>query len=761
MAANVAFFSGRDTHNHLGLWVTDGTAAGTFEVGGLDDAGVSGVAAAGLQPGQIWTANHVAYFAGTDSAAGTGLWVSDGTANGTFEIGGLDNQGVAGAWHLGLGPSVPIGYRGKVLFNGLDSGGNDALWITDGTAAGTKELGGLDNQGVSGASPGGLNPSTVIAFNGKIYFAGNDTSNGGSGVGLWATDGTAAGTMEIGGPADAGVAGAASGGFNPFVMVVASGQLFFRGSDSSGGTGLWVSDGTGSGTVEIGGLKNQGVSNSGSLGLQPGEFAQLNGNVFFNGSDSAGGSGLWTSDGTVAGTVEIGGLQDQGIADVGVNGLNPFNLTRIGNKVVFGARNAANNAGLWITDGTAAGTFEIGGINNQGIAGAPATGLVMSPVTTFNGKLLFSAVDSGGHSSLWQSDGTAAGTVEIATATNSQLTIASPPAPPLANDFNGDNLSDILWRSASGGLADWSMNSGVIASSGLVKAGGAVVNPDATWSVAGFGDFNGDGVADVLWRNTSGELTAWLMNGSTIAASADLTSNGVAVRPDATWSVVGTGDFNGDGKADILWRNSTSGEVTEWLMNGATVVSGGDVTSNGVAVAPDATWSVAGIGDFNADGQKDILWRKTDGTLAAWDMNGAAIASSGVLTSGGVAVKPDATWSIAGIGDFNGDQSADILWRNSNGTLAIWLMNNTTITSGGAITSNGVAVSPDASWHVVQIGDFNGDGNSDILWRNDNGGVAEWIMSGNTIMKSLTPASNGTAVSPDATWTPQAKPTFG
>ena len=66
-------------------------------------------------------------------------------------------------------------------------------------------------------------------------------------------------------------------------------------------------------------------------------------------------------------------------------------------------------------------------------------------------------------------------------------------------------------------------------------------------------------------------------------------------------------------------------------------------------------------------------------------------------------------------------------------------MNGSTITSSGAVTSGGVAITPDASWHIVEIGDFNGDSNSDILWRSDAGAVAEWLMNGNTIVQSLTP----------------------
>ena len=143
-------------------------------------------------------------------------------------------------------------------------------------------------------------------------------------------------------------------------------------------------------------------------------------------------------------------------------------------------------------------------------------------------------------------------------------------------------------------------------------------------------------------------------------------------------------------------------------------------------------------------------------------MNGASITSGADTTFGGSAVKPDASWSVAGIGDFNHDGNSDLLWRNSSGTLNEWLMNGSVITSSNAITFNGSAVAPDASWHVVEIGDFNGDGNSDILWRNDNGAMAEWLMNGSTIAQSVTPTTGALPISPDASWSTQAKPTnFG
>jgi ELWxxDGT repeat protein len=758
---NVAFFTGASPTNNAGYWVTDGTVAGTSEI-----------TTSAFDPLATLVVFHTAYTNAIDTSGNVagGLWVSDGTAAGTIEVGGLKNQGIAGAGS-GFGASSFISYRGEVLFRAQDTTLHSGLWITDGTAAGTTEIGGLNDRGVNGASAAGFVPVDFVAFDGKIYFHGADSSNNG---GLWVTDGTASGTTEIGGLHNGGVAGAPASGLSLFSSAVANGQLFFSSIDANSKVGLWVSDGTAAGTSEIGGVADLAVNDvgTGARGLNPDNLVQFNGDVFFTGSDSAGGLGLWTSDGTASGTFELGGLKDQGITGASANGLAPTDIVRLGNRLVFNGADTAGGEGLWVTDGTVAGTFEVGGRNDQNVVGANANGLQPVGLAVLNGMVLFSGLDSQAHTGLWETDGTAAGTIELGGLRDQAIfgvnanglqpsSIATPSTVTATSDFNGDFYSDVLWRNSSGGLSDWSMNAGSIVSGGALTQGGVAVNPDASWSVAGIADFDGNGEADMLWRNTNGVLADWSMNGRTIVWSNALTASGAVVTPDASWSIVGLGDFNGDSSADILWRN-TSDELSEWQMNGSTVINGGDVTSAGIAVRPDASWSVVGIGDFNGDGRKDILWRNTSGEVTEWQMNGSTITSSGDLTSGDVSVRPDASWSVAGIGDFNGDGNSDILWRNSNGSLSEWLMNGSTIVSSGSVASGGIAVEPDTSWHIVEIGDFNGDGRSDILWRNDNGAMSEWLMNGTTIAQAITPSSSGGAVSPNATWSTQAKPTnFG
>jgi hypothetical protein len=108
--------------------------------------------------------------------------------------------------------------------------------------------------------------------------------------------------------------------------------------------------------------------------------------------------------------------------------------------------------------------------------------------------------------------------------------------------------------------------------SGVAGAGHGDIIPtvsDPHWGIVGRGDFNGDGKPDILWRNTSnGQNAVWFMNGATVTGFAVLDS-----LPDQAWTIAGTGDFNGDGKPDILWKNTTSGQNAVWFMDGVTVTS--------------------------------------------------------------------------------------------------------------------------------------------------------------------------------------------
>ncbi len=279
------------------------------------------------------------------------------------------------------------------------------------------------------------------------------------------------------------------------------------------------------------------------------------------------------------------------------------------------------------------------------------------------------------------------------------------------NDFNGDGRSDLLWRNSNGQLSSW-----LGSSNGALNDNGAVVNQfvPTSWRIQGTADFNGDGRSDVLWRNVNGQLSNWLGT-----ANGGLADNGNVVNQFVSldWKIAGTGDFNGDGRADIVWRND-NGRLSQWLGTANGGLS--DNFANVNAFVPTA-WKIAGTGDFNGDSFSDVLWRNDNGQLSQW--LGSA---SGALIDNGVNVNqfvPNA-WKIAGTGDFNGDGFSDVLWRNDNGQLSEWLgSTGGRLIDNGAVVNQFVPT----AWRIQGTGDFNGDGRADIAWRNVSGQLSEWL----------------------------------
>jgi hypothetical protein len=301
----------------------------------------------------------------------------------------------------------------------------------------------------------------------------------------------------------------------------------------------------------------------------------------------------------------------------------------------------------------------------------------------------------------------------------------------LTHDFNADGKSDIAWRDTSndasnGTLLIWEMN------------GTGVLNPSATfvgnvaypkWTIIGLGDFNGDGYSDILWRDNSGDFAIWEINGTQI-----INSSAAFVANITGWSVFGIGDFNGDGKADLLWTDG-NGNYAIWEMNGTQILD-----MEYLAFVP-TNWTVVGVGDFNGDGKSDILWEDQQGDYAIWEMNGTQIINLSVTFVANVPTN----WKVLHIGDFNGDGKSDILWTDGSGNYAIWEMNGTQI-----VNPNATFVAAVTGWSVVGTGDYNGDGYSDILWTDGQGNYAIWEMTGTSFINSnatyLTNASTNWAV---------------
>jgi subtilisin family serine protease len=240
-------------------------------------------------------------------------------------------------------------------------------------------------------------------------------------------------------------------------------------------------------------------------------------------------------------------------------------------------------------------------------------------------------------------------------------------------------------------------------------------SPPACVLVAQLGDFNGDGRADVLFQRTDGTLMGYLMNGTQIQQA------GVIGQMGTEWQIGGIGDFNGDGKADILFKRSTDGALLMLLMNGLQVQSAPIFGQ----IGPE--WKVAGVGSFTGNGRADILFRRSgDGALLVVLMNGTQIQSSTIIGQIGL------EWTVYGVRDFNGDGKADILFRRSgDGALLMLLMNGTQVLSAPIFGQLG------PEWLDAGVGDFNGDGRSDILYRRStDGALLMLLMNGAQVLSA-------------------------
>lgn len=369
------------------LWVSDGTLAGTEELGEYswpaeltDVGGTVFFTVYGLYlgrsdgtPGGTYTfasgsPQHLVSFKGSLYFTSDGdLWKSDGTHDGTVRVKDMFGD------MSGVSELVVVGDR--LFFVASPSGTHrhdQQLWVSDGTAAGTHRV-----KDVDPTRDDIVRSLTVVGS--TVFFVSRDATHG---LELWKSDGTAAGTKMV---KNINTSGASS----PRDLLNLADRLSFTAGDGVHGRQLWTSDGSGAGTRAI----SSAVPTHWGIGTDQGAI----GSKLFFSAEVGGQSELWSSDGTPAGTARVADINPAGSSF-------PRDFADVGGVAYFRADDGVHGRELWKSNGTTAGTNLAADLNPATLGSGPS-GL------TAVGDTVFFAADDGLHGSeLWKSDGTGAGT---------------------------------------------------------------------------------------------------------------------------------------------------------------------------------------------------------------------------------------------------------------------------------------------------------------------------------------------------------------
>jgi hypothetical protein len=256
----------------------------------------------------------------------------------------------------------------------------------------------------------------------------------------------------------------------------------------------------------------------------------------------------------------------------------------------------------------------------------------------------------------------------------------------VAGNFNGDKNLDLAVASQATGTVSVLLGEG----NGLFSAPITIANLGANSSISALavGDFNGDGKLDVVTANAGTRSVSVLLgNGNGTFQSA------VTYAVGSSPSSLAVADFNGDGKLDIAVTNAGSNSVSVLMGNG----NGKFQSAVSYAVGVDPT-SVA-VGDFNNDGHPDLVVANT-GSNSVSELTGNGNGTFQSAVNFAVGSLPT---SVA-VGDFNGDGKADIAVANSDsnaGSVSVLL--NTTVLN---IESAQSSVTTNEGTKVTNTGTF-------------------------------------------------------
>ena len=318
-----------------GIWVSDGTAEGTQLIADISSEGFTEF-------------NDKLYFVGYDSENGRELWVSDGTAEGT-QLAVDINSNNDGDFGEGSYPSHLTEFKDRLYFSASDDQFGNELWVSDGTSEGTQLVADIyprddyPTNTFSNSNSYNSFPFGFTEFKDRLYFRADDGENG---IELWSTDGTAEGTqllLDIDpdtsyiyvpyGDGEFGDTFYYPASSRPNNFIEFKDKLYFTANDGKNGDELWVSDGTTEGTQLFKDIRpNKGYN----ISSYPDHLTVFNDRLYFIADDGENGDELWVSDGTTEGTQLFKDIRPN---EDGNSSFDFSYLTVVGDELFFSADN--------------------------------------------------------------------------------------------------------------------------------------------------------------------------------------------------------------------------------------------------------------------------------------------------------------------------------------------------------------------------------------------------------------------------------------
>ncbi len=275
-------------------------------------------------------------------------------------------------------------------------------------------------------------------------------------------------------------------------------------------------------------------------------------------------------------------------------------------------------------------------------------------------------------------------------------------------DTNGNGTSDLLLRTHAGAkFVIWYM-------AGTTRAAYSVTSLANAYSLVATGDFNGDHRTDLVWTSAARDIVI------SMSAGTGYSNVLTPYTYDAATQIVGAADINGNGKADILLRGAAAGKLYVWYMDGTTRVA---YSSHAFAPA----YQFVGSGDLNKDGKQDLVWTTGQRDVLLSISTGTAFSTA----LNGLTYTAD--YDLVAVSDVNGNGTADLVLRSARlGKVVVWFMDGTARVSYSIKAMAG-------SYHLVGKGDFNGDHRGDLLWSDGAGGIVMSQSTGTNFTDSVLP----------------------